>query len=544
MSEPPYDQQPRRSSDIARLYPPRPIEDGATVVAHAIAPPPWLSPPSYRGLTPGPPGYPAPPPGYPTPAAQGPTLPPLRALGLPPSLNLVRRADRPPLPALYGEGAPGPGLGPAPMLRNAPEPSNPRREPNPAPHSPTDTDTEPEPELETKAYTVLVTLEWTELVQPRSGARNRPSKETKRADSKPIDMEITLDTSWSAFTHAMLRAHDLEHKYRTSESHGFSIRINWRGSPGGAKLPCTVDDRHGWARIRPLIIKKAPGSTPVFVSFRADDLQRFRVRTRDEPDEGFDDDENDNLRHKVARVGNAAQVSDVHVLHGRTILDLESRWQCPVHRGEHGEQGHCYRPTSDSTHVQLNMRRKKIWAAAIHAGTASLEVPPDMPEFTPATNPIGLAPSRSRRTAPVASSSNEVGNIVSSIVAPITAGLFGVMSAMAGTPNAPPPAPVAPTPRVAAPAFDLGYSVRTPPPIPNPTPEALISACLDSFHQHSGIDLSTRKGYLTHNLLTPKLIMGVPFDHLLGKLHIPEGHAVQFWHFCAEWDRKYNRGPH
>ncbi|KAG9105853.1 hypothetical protein FRC07_009077 [Ceratobasidium sp. 392] len=530
MSDIPYDQQPTRSLRVGRILPPLPIEPGATVLAHAIAPPPFLAPPKYRGLSPGPPVYRAPL------AAPGPVLPPFRAHPPPIPLELARRIGYP-APAFRTGAVPEPARVPEPV--RAPEPSGAtEHEPNLAPNS---NDTDAEHDSEAKTYTVMVTLEWSELIQPHSGTRSRPSKEVKRADSKPIELEL-VNATWAVLIRAMLGAHKLEHKYRTSNLHGPPIKIHWRGSPGGAKLPCSIDDKEGWERVQALILKKDPNLTPVFVSFCMDDLQRFRVRTRGEPEDGFDED-GDGFGRKLPRTGDVIENSDIHVLHGRAIKDLESRWLCPLpgHHGEHGGYGHCYQPTPDGPHVPLNMRRKKMWAAAIHAKTATLEVPPELPEFIPADRITGSAASRSRRSAAAAAPSTaDVGNLISSILAPITASMVGAMSAMAGVPNvAAPPALLAPTSRIAAPPSTVSYLIRTPSPVPNPTPEALISACLDSFFRHTNIDLSSRKEYLVHNLLTPNLIKDVPFDHLLFKLRAPEGHVIEYCNFCAEWSRKY-----
>ncbi|KAG9082345.1 hypothetical protein FRC06_005111 [Ceratobasidium sp. 370] len=543
MSDTPYDQQPTRSSHFARIFgPARPIEPDATVVAHALAPPPFLSPPDYRRLTPGPPGYPL------SVTAPGPVLAPLRRLARspPPPPWFTHRIGRPLTPVLGLEATPGPAHAPeqaTPGPARVPEQAAPvHGGPDPMPSNPTNSGTnaepEPEPELESKFYTAWVTLERTELVQPRSGVRGRPSKEVTEADSKPIELDIA-NTTRPLLIRSMLKAHKLEHRYRISNLHGPAIKIHWRGSPGGAKLACRLVDNQEWERVQALILKKDPETTPIYASFHVDDLQHFRIYTRDEPDEGFDEDARAGSSYKasrVTRVGNPAEGSDVHTLHGRKIQDLENRWVCQDHPG--GPRC-CYRPTPNGSHVELNMWRLKMWAAAIYAGRATLEIPPQIPEFVATQDPGGPSTSRSRHAAPASNTSTaEVGTLVSSIMAPVAASLAGVMSAMARAPNVPaPPVLSVPTP---IPPTSMSRLVRTPPLIPNPTPEALISTCLDAFLEHTGIDFSGRKEYLVHNLLTPNLISDVPFEHLLAKLGAPVGHVVQYRQFCYDWAQKYN----
>ena len=51
-------------------------------------------------------------------------------------------------------------------------------------------------------------------------------------------------------------------------------------------------------------------------------------------------------------------------LHGNIILQLKAQWPCDKHHGEHGEAGFCY-IDPNGNHLGLNMRKLKVWAAAI-----------------------------------------------------------------------------------------------------------------------------------------------------------------------------------
>ncbi|KAF8596019.1 hypothetical protein BDV93DRAFT_563736 [Ceratobasidium sp. AG-I] len=108
------------------------------------------------------------------------------------------------------------------------------------------------------------------------------------------------------------------------------------------------------------------------------------------------------------------------------------------------------------------------------AHTATLEVPPNVPEFTGAQDLNGPRTSHSRcSTTTPAASNADVPALVSSIVAPIGASLAGVIAALARSPNAPViSAPLAPTPN---------RSIRMPSPIPNSTTEAIVPASVRAF---------------------------------------------------------------
>ncbi|KAG9090257.1 hypothetical protein FRC07_012151, partial [Ceratobasidium sp. 392] len=277
-----------------------------------------------------------------------------------------------------------------------------------------------------------------------------------------------------------------------------------------------------------------------------------------EPDEGFDEIGRAGANYKVSRADFPTETPDTQVLQGRKLQELETALQCMTHEGEHGGPGQCWK-RDDGSHVAMNMRRKKIWVAAIHAQRADLANPPDIPEFTnpdprfvfppvtdvPATGPSGSRSRRATRSqAALAPAPVPAHNDTISMVSALTAGMVSALSANMGrVPNppalaaapvvAPVPAP-APAPEPAQPP-----PIRTPSPIPNATPRDLILASVAAFHVYSGLDLSGQQNYLVENELTPSLVSHVPFHHLADHLHVPGGHAIQYQLFCEEWNRKY-----
>jgi len=64
---------------------------------------------------------------------------------------------------------------------------------------------------------------------------------------------------------------------------------------------------------------------------------------------------------QVPRIG---LFSEEAQLHGAIIVSLKQKWPCDLHQGENGDSGFCF-VGPDGSHIGLNHRKLKIWAAAI-----------------------------------------------------------------------------------------------------------------------------------------------------------------------------------
>ncbi|KAG9126625.1 hypothetical protein FRC07_002735, partial [Ceratobasidium sp. 392] len=421
------------------------------------------------------------------------------------------------------------------------------------------------PNLETKPYNLLITFEWTNMVQPHSGSHGRASKEVKSSDMKLINLNLGRITR-PQLVRAMYSAHQMQDDFMISNISSPQIKVQWKGKGTGTvkNYLCTVETNDEWGRVCDLILEMDPSNTPVSITYHADDIRRFhksiQLRLRSEPDDGFDEVGRVNggpqaslynmdcacVDNQDQRVDNQIQlkVPDLQVLQGKTLQDLKKNWLCNTHSGEHGEPGYCF-IAGDGEHIHLNMHRRKIWVAAIHANRASLEIPPNVPEFKGNTSP---ATSRSRRATSHLSSSNrgtgnqaalndEFGTVISSIIGPLTAGLVGAFSANMGqVPSAlaAPAAPVVPPMALAPASESAGPSIWTPSSIPNASTRDLISVSVAAFHKHSGLNISNRQDYLVQHKITPDLVSCVPFDNLANNLGIPGGHVLRYQMFCDE----------
>jgi hypothetical protein len=168
--------------------------------------------------------------------------------------------------------------------------------------------------------------------------------------------------------------------------------------PSGGKAGApTIETDHQFQVITEALFKKNKKTCQVGVEFDMDTMEGFRIRrqvsyiqncgglvliicqvmTWADSNQGPAEDEllyrtrvcyshtpHYVFSHFVFQVPQADLFSNQAQLHGTIIMQLKKKWPCQQHRGEHGEDGHCY-VNANREHIGLNNRKVKIWAWSI-----------------------------------------------------------------------------------------------------------------------------------------------------------------------------------
>ncbi|KAJ7484964.1 hypothetical protein B0H11DRAFT_2414016 [Mycena galericulata] len=412
------------------------------------------------------------------------------------------------------------------------------------------------PALASAGYQVSVVVQYTTADTSKPTLRSKAAvKHIKSTKLAIVDMNH-MDRC--TFIKSILDVHEYGTDYSPGVNRGPPFKISWTGSSGGKGGAPTIEtDAEYEVAIQSLKKKTSPA---VVVELNLDEMDGFRVMkkrslsllpspesspyssppsspspmpTKSLPQDG---DENVELLYgtKVPRVDD---YSPQDQLHGAMILKLNEKWPCQKHAGENGDVGHCW-VDAGGNHIGLNMRKKKMWAASIVAGEATIREPPNIVEFDgvrdgPLTRPRGRGGPRSYGQA----SSGNGGGGGDSTATVLLAAMLPLLQNLAPKtdPLKTPPRSTLP---VAFPATPKKPIATVAPFSPIPTTSSELHACLDDFLRAKGINLLEAESALAALSLTPDIIASVPVSRLLEITGAVEGHLWGFQVFCREWSSR------
>ncbi|KAF6743973.1 hypothetical protein DFP72DRAFT_1079271 [Ephemerocybe angulata] len=370
------------------------------------------------------------------------------------------------------------------------------------------------------SYHITVTMRWSgiEQVQPTGRSSNKAPVAKKLSENKSVTLSLK-HISRTDFITACIRAHDQHEKYRIG-TNGPTFKLWWSGCGAKGNAVSIDTDTEFQESLDAILAKKKTASFQVVVDFDVDQWTPFRIRIQTHDDEDTNTEE-DELIHgtKVLRLGD---FTNDEILNGKFVRILEKRWVCNAHPGENNGPGYCYVDAA-GTHFGLNFRKMKNWAACMSAGIASALEPPNNIEFDgmcdgqSATKPRG-------RNGPYRQDNNSLNASESPaavLMTVLAARLMGDLAPLASLP------PIPSTPKKAQP-IPATFS-----PIPPSSSE--LHACLVDFREKQGVDLTGCESELVQLCYRPSIISLVSLEHLMEVTGAPEGDALLFKVFCADW---------
>ncbi|KAG2130852.1 hypothetical protein DEU56DRAFT_814656 [Suillus clintonianus] len=376
-------------------------------------------------------------------------------------------------------------------------------------------------------HLVYVCMMSSVIEKPPGRNAKTSTKKDKTIKSDYIKIE---GSSRADFIKAFFGVHDLSDQFSPGVHSGPPFKIWWSGSSGGRTNASTVEKDRDFEVSVENLLKKKKGSCVVHVEFDTDTLDGYRIRKRLFSQTETSQDQEDELLYGT-RVPHVDNFSEAAQLHGSIIVQLKQKWTCEKHQGEHGEQGYCY-VTPAGEHIGLNMRKLKMWAAAIAAADATKHEPPNTGDFDGLRDGRADTGSKPRgRCGPrgASMSTDPMTILLASMIPLITNQLSSVTRNIAATSASPSEPPSTPTRHSRDPS---------PPLSPAPAAGSEVQACLQNFLQAKGIDLLDAKQALTDFELTPDIIADIPVSRLCEVLGTVEGRARKYQIFAKEWSER------
>ncbi|KAJ3915406.1 hypothetical protein F5877DRAFT_69914 [Lentinula edodes] len=183
---------------------------------------------------------------------------------------------------------------------------------------------------------------------------------------------LVLSFNHAGFMKYCLSLHTLEDNFELQRPNGPAFTIYWTGSAGGKSNRLTIKDDDQYKNVQDELKKCNPNQKNfrVIVEFNLDSMISWETRKRRATD--FTE-LNDGT--KVPRLDG---FSEEERLVGHFVNEINKKYPCTEHKGEHGNNGTCWKD-ADNQHVGLNNRMKKLWAEAIVSGNATIKEPPNIP---------------------------------------------------------------------------------------------------------------------------------------------------------------------
>ncbi|KIK42782.1 hypothetical protein CY34DRAFT_68804, partial [Suillus luteus UH-Slu-Lm8-n1] len=328
------------------------------------------------------------------------------------------------------------------------------------------------------------------------------------------------------FITAYLSIHGLSDQFSPGVHSGPPFKLYWTGSVGGKGGATTIDNDHQFSVAMGALMKKNRTRCQAGVEFDVDEMDGYRIRNGVRPVLAPDLNNDEDELVLGTQVPQAAHFSEQDQLHGAIILQLKKKWPCAQHQGEHGDVGFCY-VSANATHIGLNNRKLKIWAAAIAAADATKHEPPSTIDFDGVRDGHLLASKPRGRHGPYgqavsAPSSNDATTLLMAAMLPLLTNLSQKRTrSVSSTP------PRRSRQRMEIPALS-----------PLPAAGSELHTCLCDFAEASGIDIMICEDTLMALELTPDVIPDVPVARLCELTDIVEGRIRKFQAYCKTWNAR------
>ncbi|CDO75078.1 hypothetical protein BN946_scf185010.g3 [Trametes cinnabarina] len=358
---------------------------------------------------------------------------------------------------------------------------------------------------------------------------------TKKVKQKVVksDHILLAGLSRTDFLHAALAVHELADQYSAGVHSGPPVKIWWSGSSSGKSGASTVENDHDFNVTKAAILKRNKDTCVVNIEFDLEGMAGYRIRKR--LIKLYMRTMTSSLAGK--RSHGSSFFSDEAQINGQIIMQLKAKWACERHQGEHGEPGYCYVDVA-GTHLGLNHRKLKLWAAAIAAADATKHHPPNTVDFDCLRDGrlnVSLPRGRTGGGSSTNGSATTTGDLAALLMVAI---IPLVTSQLAPKPAVPADVPMAEMTGSSSPVLASQDA--------SPALGTELHACLRDFLARKGIDLLEAEPALAALELTPDIIHEVPALRLCDVIGAVEGRIRKFQLFCKDWtvevEEKRRRG--
>ncbi|KAJ3848643.1 hypothetical protein EV368DRAFT_68090 [Lentinula lateritia] len=243
---------------------------------------------------------------------------------------------------------------------------------------------------------------------------------------------LVLSLDRAGFIKYCLSLHTLEDNFELQRPNGPAFTIYWTGSAGGKSNRLTIKDDDQYKNVQDELKKCNPNQKNfrVIVEFDLDSMISWETHKRCATDYPSTNDNFTELNSGTKRlqIPRLDGFSEEERLVGHFVNEINKKYPCTEHKGEHGNNGTCWKD-ADNQHVGLNNRMKKLWAEAIVSGNATIKEPPNIPgiestrDGVPVVRPRGRGPKASLQANAQPSENHTPALLLASVAATLAASL-------------------------------------------------------------------------------------------------------------------------
>ncbi|KAJ4474654.1 hypothetical protein C8J55DRAFT_490579 [Lentinula edodes] len=231
-------------------------------------------------------------------------------------------------------------------------------------------------------YSNTVAPDYPALFVIQCKLNNLESASTAKMQTKSTSLTgkaLVLSLDRAGFMKYCLSLHTLEDNFELQRPNGPAFTIYWTGSAGGKSNRLTIKDDDQYKNIQDELKKCNPNQKNfrVIVEFDLNSMINWETRKRRATDYPSTNDDFTEL-DSGTKVPCLDGFSEEERLVGHFVNEINKKYPCTEHKGEHGNNGTCWKD-ADNRHVGLNNRMKKLWAEAIVSGNATIKEPPNIP---------------------------------------------------------------------------------------------------------------------------------------------------------------------
>ncbi|KAJ3913824.1 hypothetical protein F5877DRAFT_83429 [Lentinula edodes] len=360
--------------------------------------------------------------------------------------------------------------------------------------------------------------------QPRVRSASTAKMQTKSTSLTGKALVLSLDRA--GFMKYCLSLHTLEDNFELQRPNGPAFTIYWTGSAGGKSNRLTIKDDDQYKNVQDELKKCNPNQKNfrVIVEFDLDSMISWETRKWRATDYPSTNDDFTELNSgtKVPRLDG---FSEEERLVGHFVNEINKKYPCTEHKGEHGNNGTCWKD-ADNRHV---------------SGNATIKEPPNIPgiestrDGVPVVRPRGRGPKASLQANAQPSENHTPALLLASVAATLAAVQSHTNSRSRSHSHS--------RSRSHSRSHRRHHRHRTPTPPSSPlkavNPAIMnLDACLDAFYTLEGHDLRPCEKSLSDLSYTPDLIPELSVEKLAELMNCVEGVALRFRKFCVRWVAK------
>ncbi|KAJ3804590.1 hypothetical protein F5876DRAFT_82908 [Lentinula aff. lateritia] len=372
----------------------------------------------------------------------------------------------------------------------------------------------------------VTTLFQVQAQQPRVRSASAAKMQTKSTSLTGKALVLSLDRA--GFMKYCLSLHTLEDNFELQRPNGPAFTIYWTGSAGGKSNRLTIKDDDQYKNVQDELKKCNPNQKNfrVIVEFDLDSMISWETHKWCATDYPSTNDNFTELNSgtKIPRLDG---FSEEERLVGHFVNEINKKYPCTEHKGEHGNNGTCWKD-ADNQHV---------------SGNATIKEPPNIPgiestrDGVPVVRPRGRGPKASLQANAQPSENHTPALLLASVAATLAAVQSHTNSRSRNRSRS----------RSCSRSHSRSHCRHhrhcspTPPssPLKAVNPAIMnLDACLDAFYTLEGHDLRKCEKSLSDLSYTPDLIPELSVEKLAELMNCVEGVALRFCKFCIQWVAK------